>query len=106
MVLLMKEMRLDNIQNFPFPTPPPRIALLNAEEVYFKKSVLIIDVKRLALLGALDPQSKGITDIGRKMSKLPVSPRCSKMYNNYFLQLTLAIGSFWEINMVAYHLLS
>ncbi|KAJ2087666.1 putative ATP-dependent RNA helicase DHR1 [Coemansia sp. RSA 986] len=64
-VLQMKAMCLDNVVNFPFPTPPSRPALSKAERL-------------LSWLGALD--AKGcITDLGRLMSVFPVAPRFAKM---------------------------
>ncbi|KAJ1800725.1 putative ATP-dependent RNA helicase DHR1 [Coemansia sp. RSA 2399] len=64
-VLQMKAMCLDNVVNFPFPTPPSRPALAKAERL-------------LTWLGAFD--AKGcITDLGRLMSVFPVAPRFAKM---------------------------
>ncbi|KAI8984745.1 P-loop containing nucleoside triphosphate hydrolase protein [Mycotypha africana] len=65
-VLNMKSMNIDNVVNFPFPTPPPRDVLYKAE-------------KLLGYLGALDTNTKCITDFGRTMSIFPVSPRFAKM---------------------------
>ncbi|KAH7102536.1 P-loop containing nucleoside triphosphate hydrolase protein [Auriculariales sp. MPI-PUGE-AT-0066] len=75
-VLQMKSMNVDAVVNFPFPTPPDRSALKQAEVL-------------LQHLGALKPVSTTntsrllagptITDIGKSMSMFPVSPRLSKM---------------------------
>ncbi|CCD24999.1 ATP-dependent RNA helicase ECM16 NDAI_0E01830 [Naumovozyma dairenensis CBS 421] len=64
-VLQMKSMAIHNIVNFPFPTPPDRVALTKA-------------IQLLQYLGALDVREK-ITDDGKKMSLFPLSPRFSKM---------------------------
>ncbi|GMG32887.1 unnamed protein product [Ambrosiozyma monospora] len=64
-VLNMKSMGIDGIANFPFPTPPDRLALRKAE-------------KLLQYLGALNKESR-ITDLGKKMSLFPLSPRFAKM---------------------------
>ncbi|GME72577.1 unnamed protein product [Ambrosiozyma monospora] len=64
-VLNMKSMGIDGIANFPFPTPPDRFALRKAE-------------KLLQYLGALNKESR-ITDLGKKMSLFPLSPRFAKM---------------------------
>ncbi|ODQ61508.1 hypothetical protein WICANDRAFT_28445 [Wickerhamomyces anomalus NRRL Y-366-8] len=64
-VLSMKSMGIDNVVNFPFPTPPERVALGKAE-------------KLLQYLGALSKENK-ITDVGRTMSYFPISPRFAKM---------------------------
>ncbi|RLV93668.1 putative ATP-dependent RNA helicase DHR1 [Spathaspora sp. JA1] len=65
-VLTMKSMGIDNINNFPFPTPPNRSSLVQAEEL-------------LIVLGALDKASKTITELGKKMALFPLSPRFSKI---------------------------
>lgn len=64
-VLTMKSMGIDQIVNFPFPTPPDRGALARAE-------------KLLVTLGALD-KTKKITELGRTMSAFPVGPRYAKI---------------------------
>lgn len=64
-VLQMKSMGIDTIANFPFPTPPDRNSLIDAE-------------KLLHYLGAIN--SKGaLTDLGRTMSVFPLAPRFAKM---------------------------
>ncbi|CDK24396.1 unnamed protein product [Kuraishia capsulata CBS 1993] len=64
-VLNMKSMGISNVVNFPFPTPPERSTLQKSE-------------KLLQYLGALDKESE-ITDLGKKMSFFPLSPRFAKM---------------------------
>ena len=73
LVLQMKDMNIDKVVNFPFPTPPDLTALQSAE-------------KLLLNLGALEEKKtvKGnvnavITPLGRAMAKFPVSPRYAKM---------------------------
>lgn len=74
-VLQMKSMNIDQVINFPFPTPPDRAALQKAERV-------------LVHLGALSPAVTSgksvttparITDLGNAMSLFPLSPRFAKM---------------------------
>ncbi|KAI0304429.1 P-loop containing nucleoside triphosphate hydrolase protein [Multifurca ochricompacta] len=74
-VLQMKCMHIDAVANFPFPTPPDRQSLRQAERI-------------LTYLGALEASSSPIsikatgatvTDLGRTMSLFPLSPRFSKM---------------------------
>ena len=74
-VLQMKSMHIDAVANFPFPTPPDRQSLRQAE-------------KMLTYLGALETPPNAapfgtaggtVTDIGRTMSLFPLSPRFSKM---------------------------
>ena len=65
-VLQVKSFRFPgNVANFPFPTPPSRRALINAE-------------KLLANLGALSIAGQ-ITPLGRDLSMYPLSPRLGKM---------------------------
>lgn len=64
-VLTMKSMGIDQIINFPFPTPPDRGALSRAE-------------KLLVTLGALNKE-KQVTELGKSMSAFPVSPRYAKV---------------------------
>jgi ATP-dependent RNA helicase DHX37/DHR1 len=71
----MKCMRIDTVANFPFPTPPDRRSLRQAEKI-------------LTYLGALEVPPNAspfgavagtVTDLGRTMSLFPLSPRFSKM---------------------------
>ena len=64
-VLQMKSMGLHNVINFPFPTPPSRQGLAKAE-------------KLLKNLGALSANGQ-VTQIGRRLSTYPLSPRFGKM---------------------------
>lgn len=64
-ILSMKSMGIDNIVNFPFPTPPDRLNLSKSEKI-------------LKYLGALDRLGL-ITELGRTMSLFPLSPRFAKM---------------------------
>lgn len=65
-VLAMKSMGIDQIINFPFPTPPERKALFNAERL-------------LIILGALEKETKAITELGKTMSLFPLNPRFAKI---------------------------
>ncbi|KAG4303910.1 hypothetical protein PORY_002654 [Pneumocystis oryctolagi] len=64
-VLKMKSMNIDNVLNFPFPTPPEKERLKKAENL-------------LMCLNALDKQNR-ITNLGKAMSLFPLAPRYSKM---------------------------
>ncbi|KAF9945242.1 putative ATP-dependent RNA helicase DHR1, partial [Mortierella alpina] len=66
-VLQMKSMYIDNVVNFPFPTPPNRDDLKQSEQ-------------RLVYLNALDNSNKkSITELGKTMSIFPLVPRLAKM---------------------------
>jgi ATP-dependent RNA helicase DHX37/DHR1 len=74
-VLAMKAMKIENVANFPFPTPPPRDQVAAA-------------VKLLANIGCLDISSQQgtaivvdgqVTRLGQAVSKLPLGVRHGKM---------------------------
>ncbi|KAF9106299.1 putative ATP-dependent RNA helicase DHR1 [Mortierella sp. AM989] len=66
-VLQMKSMYIDNVVNFPFPTPPNRDDLRQSEQ-------------RLVYLNALEnTNKKSITELGKTMSIFPLLPRLAKM---------------------------
>ncbi|KAK1655364.1 helicase associated domain-containing protein [Colletotrichum phormii] len=64
-VLQLKSMNLSNVVNFPFPTPPNRMGLRQAE-------------KLLTYLSAIAPEGQ-ITKIGSTMSIFPLSPRFARI---------------------------
>ncbi|KAG7191742.1 putative ATP-dependent RNA helicase DHR1 [Scheffersomyces spartinae] len=64
-VLSMKSMGIDNVVNFPFPTPPARESLANAERL-------------LVNLGAVDDKGL-VTELGKSMAMFPLSPRFAKV---------------------------
>lgn len=64
-VLQLKSMNLQNVVNFPFPTPPERHSLATAE-------------KLLEYLSAISPAGQ-ITQIGQTMSVFPLSPRFARI---------------------------
>uniref|UniRef100_A0A8C1HLZ8 Activating signal cointegrator 1 complex subunit 3 n=1 Tax=Cyprinus carpio carpio TaxID=630221 RepID=A0A8C1HLZ8_CYPCA len=74
LVLQMKDLNIEKVVNFPFPTPPSSEALISAEQL-------------LISLGALEePPRHGrarlscpITPLGRAMAAFPVAPRYAKM---------------------------
>ncbi|OAQ95980.1 hypothetical protein LLEC1_02853 [Akanthomyces lecanii] len=64
-VLQLKSMNLQNVVNFPFPTPPERQSLTTAE-------------KLLEYLSAVSSSGQ-ITQIGQTMSVFPISPRFARI---------------------------
>lgn len=75
-VLQMKNMHIDAVVNFPFPTPPDRFALQQAEKVLTHLGAL---KKSAPIISQLHPASSQITDLGRTMALFPLSPRYSRM---------------------------
>ena len=80
-VLQMKSMNIDNVVNFPFPTPPDRHALKKAEDLLTSLGALAPPVMGRLVNGVQQQGSVGgsITDLGRSMAGYPVSPRFAKM---------------------------
>lgn len=64
--LVLKALGIDRVENFPFPTPPERVALVAAE-------------KALRSIAAVDADSGLLTPMGRAMACYPISPRHSRM---------------------------
>jgi ATP-dependent RNA helicase DHX37/DHR1 len=85
-VLQMKAMAIDQVVNFPFPTPPDRRALRKAEELLTHLGALEQATSTRMVAGVQQAGSAGgrITVLGKAMASYPVSPRFAKM---------LAIGS-------------
>lgn len=78
-VLQMKSMHIDAVVNFPFPTPPDRLALKQAETILTRLGAL--ETSSGSSNAELLPGTVGgtITELGRTMSLFPLSPRFSKM---------------------------
>lgn len=70
-VLQMKSMHIDAVINFPFPTPPERSTLRQAEAILTHLGALNIPGTETVV-----PQ---ITELGKTMSLYPLSPRFSRM---------------------------
>jgi pre-mRNA-splicing factor ATP-dependent RNA helicase DHX38/PRP16 len=64
-VLLLKSLNINDLLQFEFMDPPPQETIQNA-------------MYQLWVLGALDNVGN-LTDLGRKMSELPLDPPLSKM---------------------------
>ena len=76
-ILQMKSLNIDNVVNFPFPTPPDRQTLGKAETVLTHLGALSMP----SLSTGSHPSTIGgqITNLGKAMSLFPLSPRFSKM---------------------------
>jgi ATP-dependent RNA helicase DHX37/DHR1 len=64
-VLMMKQLRIDHVANFPFPSPPPSDEITAA-------------LRHLTAIGALDSHRR-VTALGSELSQLPVAPRFGRM---------------------------
>ncbi|KAF2216579.1 hypothetical protein CERZMDRAFT_33446 [Cercospora zeae-maydis SCOH1-5] len=65
-VLQLKNMKVDNVVNFPFPTPPRADQLAQAERL-------------LKNLGAIAAKNGRVTTAGKELINYPVNPRFGKM---------------------------
>ncbi|XP_041856183.1 probable ATP-dependent RNA helicase DHX37 [Melanotaenia boesemani] len=80
LVLQMKDLNIDKVINFPFPTPPSTEALVAAEELLISLGALeepphsasVKEMQRARL-------SCPITPLGRAMASFPVAPRYAKI---------------------------
>lgn len=65
-VLLLKSIGVDNVTNFPFPSPPDPSSLVAAERC-------------LINLSAINKGDGSLTSIGKSMAKLPIEPRHARL---------------------------
>ena len=65
-VLAMKDIGIDDIESFEFIDSPSRESFHEAHET-------------LIALGAVQRKSRGLTEIGKKMARLPIEPRIARM---------------------------
>jgi len=73
LVLMMKSMNIDNVANFPFPTPPNREALRKAERLLLRLGALELDANNSK------KNNYKVTELGRSMSLFPLGTRLSKL---------------------------
>jgi ATP-dependent RNA helicase DHX37/DHR1 len=73
-------MGIVEIENFPFPTPPPKVSLSRSVRLLEdigaiprqKKSTSLVDTTR-------SKNGKNLTSLGQLLAKFPINPRYSKM---------------------------
>lgn len=77
LMLQLKSIGIDNVANFPFPSPPKIESLLSAE----KRLIMLEALKEETFIGKRNRKivRSSITPIGRVMATFPVNPRYSKM---------------------------
>ncbi|XP_069071478.1 probable ATP-dependent RNA helicase DHX37 [Pleurodeles waltl] len=80
LVLQMKDLNIEKVVNFPFPSPPSTDALIAAEEILISLGALQEPPK----VGRLKDLQKAklscpISPLGRTMASFPVAPRYAKM---------------------------
>jgi ATP-dependent RNA helicase DHX37/DHR1 len=71
----MKGMHIDTVINFPFPTPPDRLALQKAERTLVHLGALSSDTRNAGMIIG----NGKITELGRAMALFPLAPRFARM---------------------------
>ncbi|XP_021370446.1 probable ATP-dependent RNA helicase DHX37 [Mizuhopecten yessoensis] len=79
LVLQMKDMNIDKVMNFPYPTPPDWEQIKAAERLLVSLGALTAPVSRPKSRYKSKEVPSQITPLGRAMAHFPVSPRYSKM---------------------------
>ncbi len=77
LMLQMKAMRIDNVRNFPFPTPPDATQLLVAENKLLALGAIARLKKTSVKERKINPPI--ITPLGRSMAAFPLAPCFAKM---------------------------
>lgn len=77
LVLQMKAMNIDNVANFPFPTPPDRHALVSAERMLIHLGAL--ERSEVRETNGRRAMHASVTELGRVMALFPVVPRFAKL---------------------------
>lgn len=78
LVLSMRSMGIIEIENFPFPTPPPKVSLTRSLRLLEDIGALPRQKKSSSTLVSTS-KSKNLTSLGQLMAKFPINPRYSKM---------------------------
>jgi ATP-dependent RNA helicase DHX37/DHR1 len=77
LILQMKDLGIDRIANFPFPTPPDDTTIKIAENLLVQLGALQVDKNKIKNMR--DEQVTTITKLGKSMACFPINPRYSKM---------------------------
>jgi ATP-dependent RNA helicase DHX37/DHR1 len=77
LILQMKDLGIDRLSNFPFPTPPDETSIKVSENLLVQLGALAVDKMRPKF--NKDGQVTKITSLGKTMACFPINPRYSKM---------------------------
>lgn len=97
MMLFMKSIGIDKVQNFPFPSHPGDNQLLGAEQTLLNLGALELPFKGNGRKKSHQPSRDltRITDLGKTMSYFPLNPRFSKMlalsFHNSVVEYAVAL---------------
>ena len=78
-LLYMKSLDIPKVVNFPFPSPPSKEGLKNAEKNLINLGAIEAEQSGVTLLKKDSNLSGKITKLGRIMAKFPAEPRYAKM---------------------------
>ena len=79
LILQMKDLGIDRIVNFPFPTPPDDAAIRVAEKLLVQLGALELDKTRPKPARSPSEQVTRITGLGKLIASFPINPRYCKM---------------------------
>ncbi|XP_025088958.1 probable ATP-dependent RNA helicase DHX37 isoform X1 [Pomacea canaliculata] len=79
LVLQMKDMNIDRVENFPFPTTPDSEQIKAAEKLLISLGALEEPKNQKTLDAKKRASAAKITPLGRAMASFPVSPRYARM---------------------------
>lgn len=74
----MKDLGIDRLNNFPFPTPPDETSIKVSENLLVQLGALYVDTKERQKYNK-DGYITKITHLGKTMACFPINPRYSKM---------------------------
>ncbi|ESO08407.1 hypothetical protein HELRODRAFT_74874, partial [Helobdella robusta] len=77
LVLQLKDIGVDRVKNFPFPTPPSAQAIESAERLLYRLGAL--EVVPCSIATSKPKKIYRLTDLGRTLAQFPLNPRYSKM---------------------------
>ena len=90
LILQMKDLGIDRIINFPFPTPPDETALKVSENLLVQLGALEVD----KLKSARQDQVTRISSLGKLMASFPINPRYAKILTLAAKQEDLTVLSY------------
>lgn len=110
MMLLMKSMGIDRVQNFPYPSSPATAQLVAAEKTLLSLGALQTKEKstlkpRVSNKSSLHLEDNTIiSELGKTMSHFPLGPRFSKMlalsFHHSLVEFTIALVSALTVQVI------
>lgn len=79
LILQMKDLGIDRIVNFPFPTPPDDMAIKVAEKLLIRLGALEVDKSRSKSMKQSEQVTR-ISELGKVIASFPINPRYGKNF--------------------------